>query len=312
MKKIINLDEMIMLLKVMAESSRLRLLALLYHRDLTVSDLTFVLGQPQSHVLQHLRLLYEAQLIEPYQKGGSIYFKLCHACLSKNIVLVVISTLLEHDVMVARDWTRLKNDRKEQHPKSSKTSFLQNAVQWDVLSFSSIAEHGLESALREIIGDKPFETMLDIGREGSVLKLFSGLYTHAVEVALDSEVLHLSVGNATFDLVILRCVLHFFENPEMAFHEIAGVLRPHGRLLIVDFVHYEAQSSHSYHSPTPFGFSDLQIEQWLKDAGLLLEQMMCFPPSHSENNKSFVVKLWLARDPRLLVDDIKDKTVEFA
>ncbi|CDO47174.1 transcriptional regulator, ArsR family [Bartonella henselae] len=51
MKEIINLDEMIMLLKTIAESSRLRLLALLYHEDLTVSDFTLVLGQSQSHVL---------------------------------------------------------------------------------------------------------------------------------------------------------------------------------------------------------------------------------------------------------------------
>ncbi|ATP12626.1 ArsR family transcriptional regulator [Bartonella henselae] len=312
MKEIINLDEMIMLLKTIAESSRLRLLALLYHEDLTVSDFTLVLGQSQSHVLQHLHLLYEAQLVERYQKGRSIYFKLYYGRLGKDIVMAVVSALLEHNRVIAHDLARLK-DIKKQYRKQEKKYFLQNVVQWDTLRLFSIADLGVENALREIVGDKPFETMLDISRDtGSVLKLFSGLYTYAVEVVLDSDILHLSVENTTFDLVILHWVLYFLESPEVALHEIAGVLRPHGRLLIVDFVRHEVESSHSYLSHMPFGFSDLQIEQWLKNVGLILEKIICFPPLQNENNERLMVKIWLARDPRLLVDDIKDKKVEFA
>ncbi|WP_345115279.1 ArsR/SmtB family transcription factor [Bartonella jaculi] len=313
MEKINSLDAMIVLLKTMAEASRLRILALLYHEDLTVSDFTFILGQSQQRVSRNLRLLYEAQLIERYQKGGRVYFKLCRGCLSKkDIVMAALSALPEHDLMLVHDLTCLV-DIKKQRLNKRKKDFLQNATQRDVLRLSYVAESAVESALHEIIGDKPFETMLDIGMgTGSVSKLFSGLYTHAVEVTLDSDILHLSVGNITFDLVVLHWVLHCLNGPHIAFKEIARVLRPNGRLLIVDFVHHKVASSHSSHVHMSLEFSDSQIEQWLKNAGLVLEQTVCLAPVQNESHERLMVKLWLARDPRLLVDDIKDKNIEFA
>ncbi|WP_455480382.1 ArsR/SmtB family transcription factor [Bartonella sp. B12(2025)] len=312
MKKIASLDAMIILLKTVAEVSRLRVLALLCHEDLTISDFIFILGQSQSRVSRHLRLLYETQLIECYQKGEWTYFKLCHSGLGKDIVMAVISALPKHDVMLAYDLARLL-DVKKQHRKMRREYFLRNVAQWDAVRLSYIADHAVESALLEIVGDKLFETMLDIGIDtSSVLKLFSGLYTSAVEVALDSDVLHLSLGDRTFDFIILHWALHFLENPEMALNEVARVLRPNGRLLIVDFVCREIESSHSYHADMHLGFSDSQIKQWIEKAGLILEQTVSLSPMQNENNERLMVTLWLARDPRLLVDDIKDKKVQFA
>ncbi|EJF78661.1 ubiquinone/menaquinone biosynthesis methyltransferase [Candidatus Bartonella washoeensis] len=313
MEKMQSLDAMTVLLKAMAETSRLRMLALLCHEDLTVSDFTFILVQSQPRVSRNLRLLDKAQLIECYQKGERDYFKLCHGCLvQKNIVMAALSALPEHDLILVHDLARLV-DVQKQRRKEGKKYFLRNVVQWDALRLSYIANHVVESALRKIVGDKPFETMLDISTgKGFVLKLFAGLYTHAVEVTLDSDILHLSVGNITFDFVVLHWVLRFLDNPQRAFNEVARVLRPNGRLLIVDLVHHKVVSSHSYHAHMPLGFLDSQIEKWLKNAGLVLEQMMCLPPLQNENNEEIIVKLWLARDPRLLVDDIKDKKIEFA
>ncbi|GAA5097314.1 hypothetical protein GCM10023260_06950 [Bartonella acomydis] len=86
--------------------------------------------------------------------------------------------------------------------------FLRNAAQREAFRLSYIADHVVESALLKIIGDKPFETMLSIGiNTASVLKLFSGLYRCSVEVMLESDVLQLSVGEETFDLVL--CSLRF-------------------------------------------------------------------------------------------------------
>ncbi len=312
MKKVVSLDAMIVLLKTMAEISRLRVLVLLCHEDLTISDFTFILSQSQSRILWHLRLLYEAKLIECYQMADRIYFKLCHGCWGKDIVMAALSVLSKHDVKMVHDLARLVQVKKQRRKKGKKY-FLQKKAQWDAFRFSHIADHVVESALLEIVGDKPFDTMLGIGIDTDpVLKLFSGLYTRAVEVILDSDVLHLSVRDTTFDLVILHWALHFLENPEMALNEVARVLRPHGRLLIVDFVRYAAESSYSYHADMHLGFSDSQIEQWLKDVGLILEQTVCLAPMQNENNERLMVTLWLARDSRLLVDDIKDKELEFA
>ncbi|WP_336294272.1 ArsR/SmtB family transcription factor [Bartonella sp. CB169] len=313
MKKIASLDVVITLLKAVAEVSRLRILALLYHEDLTISDFTFILSQSQSRVSRHLRLLYEARLIECYQKGGWIYFKLCHSCLGKDIMMAAISALPKHDMILAYDCARLLAVKKKRR-KMRQEYFLRTVTQWNTLRSSYVADHVVESALLEVIGDKLFETMLDIGiGTGSFLKLFSGLYTSAVKVALDSDVfLQLSFGDKTFDLVIFHWALLFLENPETAFNELARVLRPNGCLLVLDFVHYEVGSSHFYDADMHIGFSDSQIEQWLENTGLILEKKVFLSPMKTENNERLMAILWLARDPCLLIDDLKDKKVDFA
>ena len=70
------LNEMVDVLKAVAETTRLRILFLLERGDLTVSDLTKILGQSQPRVSRHLRLLTEAGLIERYQEGAWAYFSL--------------------------------------------------------------------------------------------------------------------------------------------------------------------------------------------------------------------------------------------
>ncbi|EJF88262.1 hypothetical protein ME1_00720 [Bartonella vinsonii subsp. arupensis OK-94-513] len=312
MRKPVSLDALIILLKTMAEISCLRILALLCQDDLTISDFIFILGQSQSHVSRHLHLLYEAGLIARYQKRERTYFKFYSSCFGKDIVLAVLSALPKHDAMLARDLARLV-DVKKQRRTIRRQYFFKKTAQWEAFRLSYIANHIVENALLKIIGDKPFETMMGIGTNpSSLLKLFSGLYTRAVEVALDDDILHLSVGDTTFDLVILHWVLHCLENPKMALHKVAHVLRPQGRLLIVDFVYHEVEFSYSDHAHRHLKLLDSQIEQWLKNAGLILEQTVCLAPMQNEKKEGPMVKLWLARDQRLLVDDLKDKKVQFA
>ncbi|UTO27913.1 ArsR/SmtB family transcription factor [Bartonella harrusi] len=311
MKKQVSLDTMIMLLKTIAETSCLRILALLCRDDLTVADFTFILGQSQSHVSQHLRLLCEVGLITFYQKGEWTYYKFCHSCFGKDIVMAALAVLSKYDVILTYDLERLL-DVQKQRQAVRKQTFLQNVMQWNALRLSYFSDHRVESALLEIIGGKPFETLLGIGTDiCSVLKLFSGLYTRAVEVVPENDVVHLSVGETTFDLVILYWALHFFESPELAINEIARVLRPQGRLLIVDFFCHEVDL-HSFHAYKHFGFPDSQIKQWLKNVGIRSEKTVCLLPVHNENHEGLIIKLWLARDMRLLVDDLKDKKVDFA
>ena len=71
----ITLDTMVDILKAAAESSRLRILALISRGDLTVSDITEILNQSQPRVSRHLKLLMEAGLVERYQEGSWAFFR---------------------------------------------------------------------------------------------------------------------------------------------------------------------------------------------------------------------------------------------
>ena len=53
-------DQVLAVLKAVGEDTRLRIVALLAHGELTVSDLVDVLGQSQPRISRHLRLLVEA------------------------------------------------------------------------------------------------------------------------------------------------------------------------------------------------------------------------------------------------------------
>ena len=69
-----GLDNLVDILKAAAEPTRLRLLALLAEGDLTVSDLTEILGQSQPRISRHLKLLAEAGIVDRYQEGAWAYF----------------------------------------------------------------------------------------------------------------------------------------------------------------------------------------------------------------------------------------------
>ncbi|GAA5097309.1 hypothetical protein GCM10023260_06940 [Bartonella acomydis] len=98
----------------------------------------------------------------------------------------------------------------------------------------------------------------------------------------------------------------------MALHEVVRVLRPQGRLLIVDFVTPDVDTARVCHTYVHFGFLGSQMEKWIKNVGLILEQKLYLTPIKNENNERQMVAVWLARDPRILIDDINDKEVDFA
>lgn len=75
-RETLGLDALVDVLKAAGEPTRLRLLALLSAGDLTVTDLTEILGQSQPRISRHLKLLAEVALIDRYQEGAWAYFRL--------------------------------------------------------------------------------------------------------------------------------------------------------------------------------------------------------------------------------------------
>src|SRR6187200_2466313 len=97
-----TLDTMVDTLKAAAESSRLRILALLSRGDLTVSDLTEILSQSQPRVSRHLKLLLEAGLIGRYQEGSWAFFRLSDTDSARDFVMGLVSGIRGADPQVER------------------------------------------------------------------------------------------------------------------------------------------------------------------------------------------------------------------
>ncbi len=321
----ISLDLMVDTLKAAAESSRLRILLLLSRGDLTVSDLTQILGQSQPRVSRHLKLLADAGLILRYQEGSWAYFRLSDEGAAREFLNGVLSRIDFADAVVERDLERLDEVKRRRREKAA-DYFGRNAESWDRIRSLHVPDEAVEEALRDVVGRQPIRSMLDLGTgTGRLLEIFAPLYGRGVGIDLSREMLAVAranldragIGHAqvrlgdlyappvereSFDLVTMHQVLHYLEDPGRAIAEAARLLRPSGRLVIVDFAPHALEFLREEHAHVRLGFSDRQIADWLEEAGLEQEATRSFSPKAGPEG-GLTVKLWSARDRRLLIAD---------
>lgn len=326
----VSLDIMVDTLKAAAESSRLRILALLARGDLTVSDITEILGQSQPRVSRHLKLLLEAGLIGRYQEGSWAFFRLSDTDTAREFVLGLVSSVRAADPQVERDLERLAAVKRRRQDRAAEY-FSQNAASWDQIRLLHAPDRAVEAALLKLVGKRPFQAMLDLGTgTGRLLEIFSPLYRRGVGIDMSREMLSVAranldkagISNAqvrqgdifsppverdAYDLVTVHQVLHYLDDPARAVREAARLLRPSGRLVIVDFAPHKLEFLREEHAHLRLGFSDKQIAEWFAEAGLDLEDSQEFEPRAGTGAK-LTVKLWLGRDRRMLMADPASET----
>ncbi len=319
----LDLTLMVDTMKATAESSRLRILLLLSRGDLTVSDLTEILNQSQPRVSRHLRLLLDAGLIERYQEGSWAWFRLSDQNAAREFVLSLTSRLDPHDPQLERDSERLASV-KARRREAALEYFNANAQSWDEIRSLHASDSDVEAALMAAIGTAPVHSMLDLGTgTGRMLVLFAPLYQRGVGIDQSREMLAVARANLdnagathaqvrlgdvyalpierdSFDLVTLHQVLHHLDEPALAIQGAARALRPGGRLVIVDFAPHQLEFLREEHAHVRLGFSDQQIQEWMTEHGLETETTREVT-SRSHDGGSLVVRIWIGRDPRLLV-----------
>src|SRR5690625_218328 len=87
-------------LRAIGEDTRLRLLTLLQHGELTVSDLTDICGQSQPRISRHLKLLAEAGVVDKHREGAWVYFSLVGNGPIRDLVDGVLATVDPHDAVI--------------------------------------------------------------------------------------------------------------------------------------------------------------------------------------------------------------------
>ncbi|ARQ10958.1 transcriptional regulator/methyltransferase domain-containing protein [Rhizobium etli] len=319
----LGLDGLVDVLKAAGEPTRLRLLALLDAGDLTVTDLTEILGQSQPRISRHLKLLGEAELIERYQEGAWAYFRLKQDGKAAMLVRALLKHVSENDATVLRDGERLAAV-KRQRAERAQAYFSRNAAEWDELRRLHAADEEVDAAVIRLLGNQPIDSLLDLGTgTGRILELLAGLYRRAVGVDasrdmlsvaranLDksritkatvrhADILNLPFEGQDFDLVTIHQVLHFFDQPEIAIAEAARMLRPGGRLVVIDLAPHTLEYLRDEHAHVRLGFSHQAMSDWLRKAGLDVEQVVDLHPGQ-QSGQGLTVTVWLARDPRRLM-----------
>jgi ArsR family transcriptional regulator len=296
-------------LRGLAEPTRLRLVALLAESELTVTELVDILGQTQPRLSRHLKLLCEAGLLERAQEGVHVYFRLAAGKQAGRLARGLLDQLAHDDPTLTLDRQRLATIRRSRAV-GAETYFRRHAAEWDAIRSLHIPEADVEAAIEKLLPRRTVGDLLDIGTgTGRMLQLCAFHAERAVGVDLSREMLAVARANldgpayrhcalrlapaeqlpfpdASFDVVLSHMVLHFLAGPAEAIREAARVLRPRGRLILIDFAPHDATVLGPEHAHRWAGFADQTVGKWLTDAGLIAGRPVTLPGG------ALTVKLW--------------------
>ena len=251
------------LLKVFSDPTRMRLLALLDHQELTVGELTGVTRLPQSRISTHLGRLKDAGLVRDRPEGSACFYSLNHASMPPGgrrlwslLQTSAEDPLLEEDRERLRQLTRRRGGswadavagQMERHYSPGRTweaatrGLLGLASLGDVLDVASG-----DGALAELVAPRA-RAVTCLDRSRRVIEAARRRLGRLDNVHFRVGDLHaLPFRDAAFDQVLFMNTLSYAHNPERAVREAGRVLRPGGALSAVTLrAHRHLQVASNY------------------------------------------------------------------
>ena len=278
-------------LRAVAEPTRLRLVVLCARGELTVSELTQILGQSQPRVSRHLKLLCEAGLLDRFREGSWVFYRLSQSSPASALARQLVAACDDADPTIGLDLQRLSAIKRQRADLAS-AYFRENAAQWHRIRSLYVDEREVEAALVEIIAAADPRDLLDIGTgTGRMLEILAPQVERALGIDQSREMLsvarvnleraglengsvrlgdmyQLTLPDASFDAVVIHQVLHYADRPGAAIAEAARVLRPNGILVLVDFAPHALEFLRDEHAHRRLGFADAEVSDWCRAAAL--------------------------------------------
>ena len=283
--------------QALADPSRLRILSLLRAMELAVGELALILGQSQPRVSHHVRVLDEAKLIDRRKEGSWVYLGLSQAA-DPEALFALVEQWLDADSAAQFDTDRARLDGiRAERAEAARRYFEAHAATWDSIRSLHVAECEIEQAIAAALSGEPLGALLDIGTgTGRMLELFAAEAEGAIGVDRSSEMLRLArvkldaagvagaslrqgdmyalpLADQSVDSIILHQVLHYAQTPGSAVSEAARVLRPGGRLLVIDFAQHDREELRNRDAHLRLGFADDAMRGWFGAAGLEVDRI---------------------------------------
>ena len=299
-------------LRLLADPTRVRLLALLEREELTVAELAAVLRLAQPRVSTHLAKLKEAELVRDRRAGVSAYYRANmegderQHDLIRSLRESIDDALLLEDaarlpaVLAQRaseaGWADTVAGDMERHYSPGRTwetlarSLLQLLETGDVLDIASgdgITAELLAPHARSIVCVDSSERVVEAAAQR--LQPFAN-----VEVRM-GDMHALDLGARRFDLVLMLHALTYAEQPAKAVAEASRLLRPGGRLLAVTLGKHGHRAVVEPFDHRNLGFSQEDLSGYARRAGL--EDISCTRLSRERKAPHFEVISLLARKP---------------
>jgi ubiquinone/menaquinone biosynthesis C-methylase UbiE/DNA-binding transcriptional ArsR family regulator len=287
----VSAQELQRVFRTFSDPTRVRLLALLEREELAVQELMEVLGMAQSRVSRHLAILREAGLLEDRRDGTYVFYRLASphkAIWSQTWALVKDN--LKGDPTAERDAAALVRVL-ESRAARTRSFFDSVGPEWDAVRKVFNDDALRARAVSRLID--PSQTVADIGTGTGILAIELARLGVSV-VAIDNSARMLDAARAKIsaepglaidlrhgeasalplrdgevDAALAHMVLHYLGSPAEAIAEMARIVRPGGRVIVVDFVSHQNEWMRQELGVTWLGFSADEIAEWFARTGLL-------------------------------------------
>jgi ArsR family transcriptional regulator len=282
----------------LADTTRSRILLLLDRHELAVSEICAILQVPQSTASRHLKALGDAGWVSSRAEGTSNVYTINRKL---DAATRRLWTLVREQVgatpAAGHDQRRLQSALAERRTKSQEF-FSSSAGHWDRLRDElfgdrfHLAAFAAWAEAEWVVGDlgcgtgqvaaalAPFVSRV-VAVDGSPAMLQAARKrlqgVDNVELRR-GDLEDLPIDDGLLDAATVMLVLHHVPEPSKALAEIGRVLKPHGRMLLVDMLphdreHYRQQMGHAW-----LGFSDAHVQALFDEAGLDLIRIVPLPP----------------------------------
>ena len=278
--------------RLLGDEARLRILRLLHAERLNVSELTSILGIAQSGVSRHLGLLKDAGLVEERRDGGFTYFRLAPDLAGGSNGFGPVWPLLRAqfdaadltpegraDAARLEEVRRVRKENFDEHGAASERRQIVPGRSWaawaralgHLLPALDVADLGcgegyltIEASrfARRVIAVDRSEAVLDRAREAAARRRVKNVQWKRGELE------KLPIRDASVDVALLSQVLHHAARPAQAVAEAARIVRPGGRVLVLDLRRHDEVWVSERLGDKWLGFEDAELKRLLADAGL--------------------------------------------
>jgi ubiquinone/menaquinone biosynthesis C-methylase UbiE/DNA-binding HxlR family transcriptional regulator len=283
-----SMPSIVKILRAAADSNRLRILLLLRAEELSVAELQEILVMGQSTISTHLSQLKQAGLVEDRRTGKNNLYRLCATPSSEGGVLdPVLSQAEKETPEAAVDQAAMRRVVKKRQDRMR--SFFDSMA--GRLGKDYVPGKSWKSLAEALLWLMPPMTIADLGAGDGTFSLLLAQRAARV-IAVDSSAKMLEVGrdqalrlgteNVDFrqgdmeevpieahavDLAFFSQSLHHALHPDRAVHEAWRILRPGGRVVILDLAKHRFEEARELYADERLGFSEAEMEGMLEDAG---------------------------------------------
>ena len=277
------------LFRLLGDDARLRLLRALARDRFNVTELTGILGLAQSGVSRHLGLLREAGLVVEERDGLFAYSRLSPALAEREALWTLLqaefdsaaaSAAAQADDARLQEVLRLRRENFARHagPDTRDGRQLVPGRSWAAWSRAlglllpplDVADLGCGEGYLTIEASRWAKHVVAIDRSAEVLARARDLAARRKRLNITwkkGALENLPVADASADLARLSQALHHAADPALALAEAARVLRPGGRVLILDLREHGESWVRERLGDRWQGFSDTRLRTLLDQAG---------------------------------------------